>query len=144
MSGLDIGTLLSTAPSSGYRQATPAGQAPASAGTTPDSAEARADAQGQEFEAIFLNTMFKSMFAGLGEEAGTWGGGSGSETWRDMLVEQYADTIARSGGIGDRPTASNGSCLPCRKGWPDEPRHQTDCGDGTGILFRGHCRCRGR
>jgi len=56
--------------------------------------------QAEEFEAIFLNTMFQTMFAGLEESAGTWGGGAGSDAWRGMLVEEYADTIARSGGIG--------------------------------------------
>lgn len=56
--------------------------------------------QAEEFEAIFLNTMFQSMFAGLEEEGGTWGGGTGSDAWSGMLVEQYSDTIARAGGIG--------------------------------------------
>lgn len=58
------------------------------------------DATALEFESVYLNTMLQSMFAGLDEDAGTWGGGTGSDAWRGMLVEQYADTIARSGGIG--------------------------------------------
>ena len=100
MNGLGIDTILSSAQAPGSGPATLAARSGGRSGEMPTSAEARADAQGQEFEAVFLNTMFKSMFAGLGEEAGTWGGGSGSDAWRDMLVEQYADTIARSGGIG--------------------------------------------
>lgn len=53
----------------------------------------------EQFEAVFLNTMFQTMFAGL-EEGGTWGSDSGSEAWSGMLVEQYANTIAKAGGIG--------------------------------------------
>jgi Rod binding domain-containing protein len=65
--------------------------APATAGISRQNAE--------EFEAVFLNTMLQPMFAGL-EDGGTWGGGEGSDAWSGMLIEQYADTIARSGGIG--------------------------------------------
>lgn len=53
----------------------------------------------EEFESVFLNTMLQQMFAGL-EEGGSWGDSQGSDAWRGMLVETYADTIAKSGGIG--------------------------------------------
>jgi Rod binding domain-containing protein len=67
---------------------------------SPAAAQSSSRAQAEEFEAIFLNTMFQSMFAGLEEDGGTWGGGAGSDAWSGMLVEQYSDTIARAGGIG--------------------------------------------
>jgi flagellar P-ring protein precursor FlgI len=67
---------------------------------SPLAAQSSSRAQAEEFEAIFLNTMFQSMFAGLEEDGGTWGGGAGSDAWSGMLVEQYSDTIARAGGIG--------------------------------------------
>ncbi|WP_029058860.1 rod-binding protein [Stappia stellulata] len=67
---------------------------------SPATAQAGNRQQAEEFEAIFLNTMFQSMFAGLEEGGGTWGGGAGSDAWSGMLVEQFSDTIARAGGIG--------------------------------------------
>jgi len=53
----------------------------------------------EQFEAVFLNTMFQTMFSGL-DEGGAWGNETGSEAWSGMLVEQYANTIAKAGGIG--------------------------------------------
>jgi len=53
----------------------------------------------EEFEAVFLNNMLQHMFTDL-EEGGTWGGGAGAETWRGMLVNEYATSIAKNGGIG--------------------------------------------
>lgn len=53
----------------------------------------------EEFEAVFLNTMLQNMFSGL-ENGGAWGGGTGSDAWQSMLLDEYARTIASSGGIG--------------------------------------------
>jgi Rod binding domain-containing protein len=53
----------------------------------------------EEFEAVFLNTMLQNMFTGL-EEGGAWGGGTGSDAWQSLLIDEYARTIAESGGIG--------------------------------------------
>ncbi|WP_417768591.1 rod-binding protein [Stappia sp.] len=72
---------------------------PGSALTAAGAAAGISRQNAEEFEAIFLNTMFQQMFAGL-EDGGTWGGGEGSDAWSGMLVEQYADTIAKAGGIG--------------------------------------------
>jgi Rod binding domain-containing protein len=55
--------------------------------------------QAENFEAVFLNTMLQSMFTGL-EEGGTWGGGTGSDAWQTMLVDEMSKTIASAGGIG--------------------------------------------
>ena len=61
--------------------------------------EAKARAQATEFEQVYLSTMLNQMFAGLSTEA-PFGGGQAEETWRGMLVDQYAQTITRSGGVG--------------------------------------------
>lgn len=64
--------------------------------TTSKSA-ARDAAEG--FEAVFLNTMLQNMFTGL-NEGGTWGGGTGSDAWQKLLIDEYARTISKAGGIG--------------------------------------------
>lgn len=57
------------------------------------------DAKAKEFEAVFLQEMFSTMFTGL-EEGGTYGNGPGADTWKSMLVEQYAKGVSDAGGIG--------------------------------------------
>jgi flagellar protein FlgJ len=54
----------------------------------------------QQFESVFLNNMFEEMFAGVEEPQGPHATEQGQKTWRSMLTEQYADTIAKSGGVG--------------------------------------------
>ncbi|MBD8890422.1 rod-binding protein [Roseibium litorale] len=53
----------------------------------------------QQFEASFLRNMLEPMFTDMGE-GGTWGGGTGSDAWRGMLIDEYANSIAKAGGIG--------------------------------------------
>ncbi len=53
----------------------------------------------QELEGVFLNTLVSEMFKGL-ETDGMFGGGYAEETWRGMMAEQYADQMAKAGGIG--------------------------------------------
>lgn len=53
----------------------------------------------QQFEAAFLRNMLEPMFTAMGD-GGTWGSGTGSDTWRGMLIDEYAKSIADSGGIG--------------------------------------------
>ncbi|MEP3278096.1 MAG: rod-binding protein [Stappiaceae bacterium] len=57
------------------------------------------DAKAQEFESVFLQEMFSTMFTGL-DEGGTYGNGPGADAWQSMLVEQYAKGVSESGGIG--------------------------------------------
>ena len=59
----------------------------------------RKKAVAQEFEAVFLSNMLEEMFADLAEE-GPMGAGAGAGTWRSLLTEQYAKTIAAKGGVG--------------------------------------------
>jgi peptidoglycan hydrolase FlgJ len=59
---------------------------------------AKAKGAAQDFEAVFLNTMFQQMFENIGK--GPFGGGSAAGVWRSMLTDEYAKGIAKSGGIG--------------------------------------------
>ena len=63
------------------------------------SRQASARRSAEEFEAVFLQTMMQEMMSGLGDE-GPFGGGEAGGAWRSLLVQEYAGTMARSGGIG--------------------------------------------
>lgn len=67
--------------------------------TTPLSAPASLREKAMELEGVFLNTLVSEMFKGL-ETDSMFGGGYAEETWRGMMAEQYADQMARAGGIG--------------------------------------------
>ena len=79
--------------------AAPAAVQFAAGAAKPQGAHAKARAAAEEFEAVFLNTMLSEMFTGIDGE-GPFGGGAGAGIWRSMLTEQYAKSLARSGGIG--------------------------------------------
>ena len=53
----------------------------------------------EEFEAVFLAEMLGPMFDGLNTD-GLGGGGMGEQIFRPMLVERYAESITRAGGVG--------------------------------------------
>lgn len=59
----------------------------------------KAKASAQDFESVFLNSMFQQMFADVKGE-GPFGNAPGTGPWRSMLTEEYAKGIARSGGVG--------------------------------------------
>jgi flagellar protein FlgJ len=59
----------------------------------------KADASAQDFEAVFLNSMFQQMYAGI-KGQGPFGGTQGVGVWRSFLTDQYAKSIAKAGGIG--------------------------------------------
>lgn len=73
-------------------------QAIAAAGR-PSPAQQAARRTGEEFEAMFIGQMLAHMFEGIGEDPLT-GGGQAGQLYRSMLHDEYARTIARSGGIG--------------------------------------------
>jgi Rod binding domain-containing protein len=60
---------------------------------------AKAKAAAEDFEAVFLNTMFQQMFAGLDGE-GPFGGAGATGVWRSFLTDQYSRTFAKAGGVG--------------------------------------------
>ena len=56
-------------------------------------------AAAEDFEAVFLNSMFNHMFTGIDGE-GPFGGGPGLGVWRSFLTDEYAKSFAKNGGIG--------------------------------------------
>jgi flagellar protein FlgJ len=65
----------------------------------PDASQKKARAQAQDFEALFLNTMFSQMTSGVKGE-GPFGDTTGTGVWRSMLTDQYARSFAKAGGVG--------------------------------------------
>ena len=60
---------------------------------------AKARAAAQDFEAVFLNSMFQNMFTGISCD-GPFGGSGAVGVWRSMLTDEYSKSFAKSGGIG--------------------------------------------
>ena len=53
----------------------------------------------EQFEAMFLSQMFGHMFKGISTD-GLTGGGHGEAIFRDMLIQEYGNQVAKAGGIG--------------------------------------------
>lgn len=53
----------------------------------------------QDFEAVFLNSMFSEMTAGLKGD-GPFGSTTGTGVWRSMMTDQFARSFAQAGGVG--------------------------------------------
>ena len=53
----------------------------------------------EQFESMFLSQMFGHMFKGIKSD-GLMGGGQGEAIFRDMLVQEYGNQVAKAGGIG--------------------------------------------
>ena len=62
-------------------------------------AQAKAKSSSQDFEAVFLNSMFSQMTAGTKGE-GPFGDTTGTGVWRSMLTDQYSRAFAKAGGVG--------------------------------------------
>jgi peptidoglycan hydrolase FlgJ len=60
---------------------------------------AKARTASQDFEAVFLNSMFQQMFTDIDGE-GPFGGTGATGVWRSFLTDEYSKTFAKSGGIG--------------------------------------------
>ena len=56
-------------------------------------------AAAEDFEAVFLNTMFHQMFTGIDGD-GPFGGREGTGVWRSFLTDEYSKSFAKAGGIG--------------------------------------------
>ena len=61
--------------------------------------QAKAKASSQDFEAVFLNSMFSQMTSGIKGD-GPFGDTTGTGVWRSMLTEEYSKSFAKTGGIG--------------------------------------------
>jgi Rod binding domain-containing protein len=93
--GLGVLDAVSTALDKSLQTSSGTGVRPAN----PLDKNAKAHAAAQDFEAVFLNSMFQQMFAGLTGD-GPMGGQGATGVWRSFLTDEYARTFARSGGIG--------------------------------------------
>ena len=61
--------------------------------------KAKAKSASEQFEAMFLNSMFQQMFTKVDGD-GPFGGSGALKVWRSFLTDQYAKTFAKTGGIG--------------------------------------------
>ena len=62
-------------------------------------AQKKTRAKAQDFEAMFLNSMFSQMTSGIKGD-GPFGDTPGTGIWRSMLTEEYSKSFAKSGGVG--------------------------------------------
>lgn len=67
--------------------------------TMDGSTHAKARASAEDFEAVFLNTMFQQMFTGV-EGDGPFGGSGATGVWRTFLTDEYSRSFAKAGGLG--------------------------------------------
>ena len=63
------------------------------------SSQAKAHQAAQDFEAVFLNSMFENMYTDLDGD-GPFGGGPATGVWRSFMTQEYAKSFAKAGGIG--------------------------------------------
>ena len=59
----------------------------------------QAELVAKQFERMFISEMLQPMFAGI-QTDGPFGGGTGEEVFRPMLLDQYADAVAKGHGVG--------------------------------------------
>lgn len=64
-----------------------------------EATKTKAKAAAQDFEAVFLKSMFEQMFTGLKGE-GPFGGNGAVGVWRSFLTDEYSKSFAKAGGIG--------------------------------------------
>ena len=69
---------------------------------SPNATHEKARQASEDFEAVYLNTMFAQMFTAMDGE-GPFGGGKAVGVWRSFLTDEYAKSFAKSGGIGIAP-----------------------------------------
>ena len=62
-------------------------------------AQFKARGAAQDFESVFLNSMFSQMTSGVKGE-GPFGDTPGTGVWRSMLTEEYSKAFAKAGGVG--------------------------------------------
>lgn len=54
----------------------------------------------QDFEAMAIGQLLQPMFDTVDTANSFFGGGSGEEAWKPMLVQEFAKQIAAHGGLG--------------------------------------------
>jgi len=61
--------------------------------------KSKTKAAAENFESMFLSNTFEQMFTGINGD-GPFGGSGALKVWRSFMIDQYAKTFAKSGGIG--------------------------------------------
>ena len=59
----------------------------------------KARAAAEDFEAVFLNSMFSQMMTKTDGE-GPFGGSQATGVWRSFLTNEYSKAFAKAGGVG--------------------------------------------
>ncbi len=93
---------LKTASSVKSVYATLAAQQQLAGANTPAAKNDKARQASEEFEAVYLNTMFNQMFTAMDGE-GPMGGDKTLGVWRSFLTDEYAKSFAKQGGVGIAP-----------------------------------------
>ncbi len=88
INSVDLGTSLASVGSADTAQATAALKI-----------KGKAKAAAENFEAMFLNTMFQQMMTKVDGD-GPFGGSGALKVWRSFMTDQYAKSFAKTGGIG--------------------------------------------
>jgi Rod binding domain-containing protein len=65
----------------------------------PPQAQLKAKGAAQDFESVFLNSMFSQMTSGIKGD-GPFGDAPGTGVWRSMLTDEYSKSFAKAGGVG--------------------------------------------
>ena len=60
----------------------------------------KAKAVAQDFESVYVSDAFKAMFKDVSVDPLNGKSDNSNETWRDMLIDQYAKDFVKKGGIG--------------------------------------------
>ena len=56
--------------------------------------------QAEDFTAVALGELLEPMFGTTDESGGFFGGGTAEATWRPMLTQEIAKSLAHRGGLG--------------------------------------------
>lgn len=71
-------------------------------GQSVEQVKAKAKVASENFESMFLSSMFQQMYAGLDGD-GPFGGKGSLKIWRSFMTDQISKSFAKTGGIGLAP-----------------------------------------
>ena len=69
-------------------------------GMNKDAVARKAHAVAADFESVYVADAFKAMFKDVSIDPVSGKSDNSNETWRDMLIDQYAKDFVKKGGIG--------------------------------------------
>ena len=70
------------------------------AGMDKSAVAAKAHEVAADFESVYVADAFKAMFKDVSVDPLNGKSDNSNETWRDMLIDQYAKDFVKKGGIG--------------------------------------------